>query len=151
MGASITPEQWIDALDAPLRADAESVRALVVASLPAGYEEHVASGMLTWSVPLSTYPHTYNRQPLAYVAYAARKTGHALYLTGVYQDPEAERRLREAYASAGRRLDLGRSCLRFKRYDDLLAAAVAAEIASRPVEAFIAQHEAARADAGRDG
>lgn len=124
---------------------AARVHALVAAAMPTGYVESTASGMRVWSVPLARYPDTYNGQPLAYVAMAVRRTGGALYLTGVYQDPDAEARLRAAYAAAGRRIDLGKSCLRFKTYEDLLPEAVAAEIASLDVAAFIARHEAARA------
>lgn len=76
---------------------------------------------------------------------AVHEAGGALYLTGVYQDPAAARRLRDAYAAAGKRIDLGKSCLRFRRFEDLLAEAVAAEIASLDVDALVAQHEAARA------
>ncbi len=138
-------DDWLAAVPEPSRTAARRTRALVEAAMPAGYALHETAGMLTWAVPLATYPNIYNRQPLAYVALAARRTGCALYLTGIYQDPSAEARLRQAYAQAGRRIDLGRSCLRFKRFEDLHADAVAADIASLPVEAFIAQHEAARA------
>lgn len=137
--------EWLAGLPDPQRDAARRARDLVNAAMPAGYVESVAPGMLTWTVPLSRYPKTYNRQPLAYVALAARKTGCALYLTGVYQDPAADARLRSAYAEAGRKIDLGKSCLRFKRFEDLHADAVSREIASLPVDAFIAQHEASRA------
>lgn len=137
-------DDWLDHLPEPRRESGRLARALVLAHLPTGYAETLAPGMATWAVPLSRYPTTYNGQPLAYLALAARPTGCALYFTGVYLDPAAEARLRAAYAAAGRRIDLGRSCLRFKRYEDLLDDAVAHEIAALPVDAFIARHEASR-------
>ena len=141
----MSDDDWLGALPEPQRETARRARALVNRAMPRGYVETPAPGMVTWVVPLSRYPRTYNGQPLAYVALAARRTGCVLYLTGIYQDPAGDARLREAYAQAGRKIDLGKSCLRFKRFDDLHAEAVAAEIARLPVDAFLAQHEAARA------
>ena len=137
-------DDWLSAVPDPQRSVARQARALVNAAMPAGYVETLAPGMATWSVPLTRYPDTYNRQPLAYVALAARRTGCALYLTGVYQDPAADARLRAAYLRAGKKIDLGRSCLRFRRLEDLLAEAVSREIAGLTVEAFIAAHERSR-------
>jgi hypothetical protein len=101
--------------------------------------------MLTYVVPLSRYPTTYNKQPLAYVALAAQKHHYALYLSGVYGDPAQAAALREGFAGAGKKLDMGKSCVRFKRLDDLALDAVRAAVASTPPEAFIAQYEASRA------
>lgn len=143
----MTSDDWIAHLPEPQADTARRACELVRAAIPAGYTEAIAPGMVTWTVPLARYPDTYNRQPLAYIALAARKTGCALYLTGVYQDPQADARLRTAYAQAGQKIDLGKSCLRFGRFEDLHADAVAAEIASLPVAAFIAQHKAVRARA----
>lgn len=138
-------DDWIDHLPEARRDAARRARGLVLAHLPCGYVESRTPGMATWAVPLARYPKTYNGQPLAYVALAARATGCALYLTGVYLDPAADERLRAAYAASKRRIDLGKSCLRFKRYEDLDEDAVAREIASLPVDDFIARHEASRA------
>lgn len=139
---------WLEAVPEPQRDCARLARALVEAALPPGYALQAAPGMLTWAVPPERHRHTYNGQPLAYVALAARRTGCALYLTGIYVEPEAADRLRAAYSAAGRRLDLGKSCLRFRRFEDLHAEAVSAEIARLPVDAFIDAHEAARARPG---
>ena len=138
-------DDWLAQVPEPQREIARRTRDFVNAAMPPGYAETTAPGMVTWAVPLGRYPDTYNRQPLAYVALAARRTGCALYLTGIYQDASADARLRAAYAQAGRRIDLGKSCLRFKRFEDLHTDALAAEIGSLSVDAFIAQHEAARA------
>ncbi len=122
-----------------------TVRDLVNRHLPEGYVETMNWGMVSWEVPLSRYPVTYNRQPLGYVALAAQKQYYALYLMGCYADSAQEGSLRQAYAVAGRKLDMGKSCLRFKTMDDLLPEPVAAVIASTPVDALIAQYEASRA------
>ena len=127
------------------RAVLAAVRDLVRAALPAGYEEQVAGKMLTYVVPLARYPTTYNKQPLAYAALAAQKHHYALYLTCAYADPAQAEALRAGFARAGKRLDMGKSCLRFTRVDDLALDAVRAAIASTPPDAFIAQYEASRA------
>ena len=121
-----------------------AVRALVNLHLPAGYVETLSWGMISWEIPLARYPVTYNKQPLVFAALAAQKNNYALYLNGVYADAARERDLRSAYAAAGRKLDMGKSCLRFKRLDDLLQPAIAAVIASIPVEDYLARYEAGR-------
>lgn len=97
----------------------DRVRETVRASIPRGYEE-VQSGKFTvWQVPLSKYPDTYNKQPLQYAALAPQKNYNALYLMSPYGKPALEKRLREGFKSAGKKLDMGKSCIRFKSADDL--------------------------------
>src|SRR5688500_6759537 len=121
------------------------VRDLVNANLPPGYVERMSWGMIGWELPLETYPNTYNGQPLVYAALAAQKNHNALYLNCVYASPERTERLREACAAAGKKLDMGKSCIRFKKAGDLAEAVLADEIRSTPVEDFIAEYEAGRA------
>ena len=127
------------------RAVVSAVRDLVNRHLPPGYVEAMSWGMISWEVPLSRYPDTYNRQPLAYVALAAQKQYYALYLMACYANSTQDVALRNAYADAGKALDMGKSCLRFKALDDLLPEVVGGVIASTPVDAHIAQYEASRA------
>jgi hypothetical protein len=127
------------------RAVVSTVRDLVLRHLPAGYQETMAFGMIGYGIPLADYPNTYNKQPLAYVGLAAQKRHYALYLMHVHEHGEDEGRLREAFARAGKTLDMGKSCLRFTALDDLELDAIAAVIASTPPAAFIARYEALRA------
>lgn len=120
------------------------VRDAINRQLPPGYEERMNWGMISWEVPLSRYPGTYNRQPLSFVALAAQKNHYALYLMCVYADSPVESELRRAYADAGKKLDLGKSCLRFKRLEELLLDEVVRIVAATPVETHIARHEAGR-------
>ena len=122
-----------------------AVRDVVLRHLPEGYRESMSFGMIGYGIPLERYPTTYNKQPLAYAGLAAQKNYYALYLLGVYQGSEQERRLREAFAAAGKKLDMGKSCIRFKKLDDLPLDAIGQAIASTPPEAHIAQYEASRA------
>lgn len=120
------------------------VREVIVRNLPAGYRESMSFGMISYGIPLERYPNTYNKQPLAYAALAAQKNYNALYLMSAYQDSDAEAQLRAAFAEAGLKLDMGKSCIRFKRAEDLPLPAIGELIAATPPEAHIAAYEAAR-------
>ena len=147
--AAGTVTEYLEQLPPERRAVVAAVRDVVNAHLPSGYVETMAYGMIGWGIPLSRYPDTYNGQPLSFAGLAAQKHHYALYLNCVYADPASEQSLREAYARAGKRLDMGKSCLRFKRLDDLLLDEVARQVGSMPPDALIAHHEAARAGQGR--
>lgn len=142
-----TVDAYLDELPEERRAVVSAVRDVVVQNLPAGYRETVGWGMITYCIPLEAYPDTYNKQPLGLAALAAQKNHYALYLNCVYQDPEQEAWLRDQFARAGKKMDMGKSCLRFKKLDDLPLDAIGELIASTPPERFIAQYEAARAQA----
>ena len=139
-----TPQEYLDALPSERRAVMASVRQLVNANLPAGYREGMAWGMIGWAVPLERYPDTYNKQPLAYVGLAAQKNHYALYLNGCYMSPDGQAALERAYAAAGKKLDMGKSCIRFKSVEDLESSAIAAEIARTSPARFIEQYEKSR-------
>jgi len=106
--------------------------------VPAGYVEGTTSGMISWTVPLSVYPDTYNKQPLWYAAIAPRKNYVSLHLPPVYSDATLEKKLRDAFAAAGKRLDMGKGCVRFKRADDLELDAIGDIIATLPMERWVA-------------
>ena len=143
--AATTVEQYLAELPPERRAVVAAMRALVLRHLPEGYEERMNWGMISYEVPLARYPDTYNKQPLSYAALAAQKNHYALYLNCIYGADEREAALREAFAAAGKKLDIGKSCVRFKRVDQLELDALGAVIASTPPDAFIAQYEASRA------
>ena len=142
--AAATVDEYLAELPEERRAVVAAVRDLVLRHLPTGYRETMGFGMICYGIPLSEYPDTYNKQPLCYAALAAQKRHYALYLMNVYQDGDEERRLRDAFAASGLKFDMGKSCLRFKRLDDLALDAVGATIASTPPAAFIARYEASR-------
>ena len=139
-----TPEAYLAEL-APERAALVSrLRDLVNANLPDGYVERMNWGMISWEVPLERYPDTYNGQPLVYAGLAAQKNFTALYLNCVYASEERTERMRSAWAAAGKKLDMGKSCLRFKRPEDVAEQVLAETIQSIPVDRFIAEYEAGR-------
>lgn len=139
-----TAAQYLAKLPAERRAVVSKVRALIRKQLPKGYAEETGYGMLTYVVPLKRYPETYNKQPLMYVALAAQKNNYAIYLTSVYGDKKREGILREGFKAAGKKLDMGKSCIRFKRLEDIELPVIGKLIAEIPMEEFIVRHEKSR-------
>jgi len=136
-----TVEQYLAALPEERRATLSAVRQHVLRHLPQGYEETMSAGMIAWVIPLQRFPKTYNGQPLWYAALASQKNYCALHLVRAYGDPTQTARLRQAFARAGKKLDMGKACLRFKRVEDLELDVIGEVIASTPPEAFIALFE----------
>lgn len=139
-----TVEQYLAELPPERRSVMVRLRDALNSVMPAGYREGMGYGMMGWDVPLERYPDTYNKQPLAYAGLAAQKNGYSLYLTCVYSDPARAERLRAAAAAMGRKLDMGKSCIRFKRVEDLPLDAICEEIASTSPDEFIRLYEQAR-------
>lgn len=139
-----TPEEYLLSLPAERRAVIAAVRDLILANLPSGYVETMNWGMLSYEIPLSTYPNTYNGQPLSYIGLAAQKNNYALYLMAVYANPLLLQHLQDAYTRANKKLDMGKSCLRFKKLEDLLQPVIAETIAAVPVEKYLEVYEKSR-------
>ena len=139
-----TVADYLAQLPAERRREIEIVRDAVNSALPAGYREEISYGMIGWVVPLDDYPETYNGQPLGYAGLAAQKNYNSLYLTCIYASEERTNRLRAAWQEAGKKLDMGKSCIRFRRADDLALDHVKREVASTTPAQFIAIYEAAR-------
>lgn len=138
------PEAYLAELAPERAAFVARLRDLINANLPPGYVEKMSWGMIGWEVPLERYPDTYNGEPLVYAGLAAQKNHTALYLNCVYASQARTERLKTAWAAAGRKLDMGKSCLRFKRPEDVAEGVLAETIRSIPVERFIAEYEAGR-------
>jgi hypothetical protein len=139
-----SPEEYLENLPPDRRDAISAVRAVVRRHLPKGYSEFVSWGMLNYGIPLTRFPKTDNGQPLCYAALAAQKNYCSLYLMSVYGDKRQETRLRDAFKAAGKKPDMGKSCVRFKSPDDLPLDVVGELIASVPVEKWIAIYEKSR-------
>jgi hypothetical protein len=139
-----TVEEYLQSLPEDRRAVVAAVRDVILKNLPAGYHESMGFGMINYAVPLERYPKTYNKQPLCYAALAAQKNYIALYLMGVYAPPERHEWFREEFRKAGKKLDMGKSCVRFRKLDDLPLDLIGRVIAGIPVDKWIAIYEASR-------
>lgn len=139
-----TIEEYLADLPDDRRAAISAVRDVVLANLPPGYDESIQFGMIGYSIPLARYPKTYNKQPLSYAALASQKNHMAIYLNSVYADSDTEDWFAKRYLATGKRLDMGKSCVRFKRLDDLPLDLIGEVIAKTSVDEFIACYERAR-------
>jgi hypothetical protein len=100
-------------------------------------------GMISYVVPLERYPDTYNGQALAVASLANQKRHLSLYLMGAYGDEGTEAWLRERWP-ADKKLDMGKSCLRFNRLEDLPLDLIGEVIQRTSVDDFIAIYERSR-------
>lgn len=139
-----TVEEYLAELDPDRRDAMEAVRDLVRGNLPDGYDEAMNWGMISWEVPLARYPDTYNKQPLMYAALASQKNYMSLYLMSVYAHSDDKAWFETRYKASGKRLNMGKSCMRFKRVDDLPLDLIAETIASTTVDEYISRYESAR-------
>jgi Domain of unknown function (DU1801) len=138
-----TVEEYLGELPEDRREVVSRVREVILRNLPRGYRESMNWGMITYEVPLEKYPDTYNGQPLGYAALAAQKNYIALYLCA-YQDSTREAELKEGFREAGKKLDMGKSCIRFRSLEDLPLDVIGRAVASTPPEKFIEEYEQSR-------
>jgi hypothetical protein len=132
-----TVEQYLAELPEERRAAIEIVRRTILEHLPEGYEEVMNWGMITYQVPLDVYPDTYNGKPLAYASLASQKNYMAVYLMAIYMTEETRQTFENAYKATGKHYDVGKSCVRFRKLDDLPLDVIAKAIASMPMEEFV--------------
>ncbi len=149
-----TVAEYLAELPADRRAELEKVRKVILDNLDKDYEEGMAYGMIGYAVPHRVYPEGYHcdpKQPLPFAALAAQKNHLAVYLMCVYGSEKLEGEFRKAWAKTGKKLDMGKSCIRFKKADDLALEVIGETIRSMPASKYIAASEAARKSAGRAG
>ena len=142
--APATVEEYIAGLPEDRAEQITRLRELILQRLPQGYAEEMDFGMIAYVIPLETYPNTYNGHPLMYAALASQKRHISLYLMNVYGDDETLSWFTEGFAAAGKRLDMGKACVRFKKLDDLPLDLIGEAIARTSVAEYIAGYEASR-------
>lgn len=139
------PSSVLERLPGDRRAAMARVLEVIRAHLPPGYEEATASGMIVHQVPLSRYADTYNGQPLWYCAVGSHKNYMSLYLMPAYGSAALAQRLRDGFRAAGKKLDMGKSCIRFHSPDDLALDVIGEIVGAVPLERWVAIAQAARA------
>lgn len=145
MSKAATVAQYLAELPPERRKAIAAVRKVIRESLPTGFKETMGYGMITYVIPLSRYPDTYNGQPLCYAALASQKNFCSVYLMGVHGDPKRAAWFKDGFKRAGKKLDAGKSCVHFNQADDLPIEFIGEVIAGISVEAYIRQYEASRA------
>lgn len=154
-----TVKEYLASLPEDRRAAVSAVRETILKNLDAGYEEGMSYGMIGYFVPHSRYPAGYHcnpEQPLPFAGLASQKQHLSLYLMGVYCGcpdgqgmTEQGRWFRDAWAKTGKKLDMGKACVRFKTLDDLPLDVVGEAIRRVPASLYIRQYEASLAAMGK--
>ncbi|MFZ1685348.1 MAG: DUF1801 domain-containing protein [Candidatus Zixiibacteriota bacterium] len=139
-----TVAEYLESLPEDHRKGISAVRKVIKKNLPKGYVECMAWGMIGYVIPLKRYPDTYNGQPLSIAALGAQKNYMALYLMCTYGNKEVGDWFRERYKASGKKLDMGKACVRFKKLEDLPLDLVGETIARVSVEKYIEFYEKAR-------
>ena len=165
--SAATVDQYLAGLADDRRELVGAIRDVVNTNLPPGYQEAMQYGMIGWSVPHDIYPagyHTDPTEPLPLAALASQKQHVSLYLMGVYvgsgdtdaavaagkpNEPAEAEWFRDAWLATGRKLNMGKSCVRVKKLDDVAFDVVGEAIRRLPVEEYIARYEASRSPGTR--
>ena len=139
-----TVKQYLAELPADRHQAIQAVRAIILKNLPKGYEEGMLYGAIGYYVPHSVYPPGYHcdpKQPLPFAGMASQKNYMTLSLMCVYGDAAHDTWFRKAWAKTGKKLDMGKSCVRFKKVDDVPLKVIGEAIKRVPVKKFIEHYE----------
>jgi uncharacterized protein YdhG (YjbR/CyaY superfamily) len=139
-----TVSEYLAQLSPEERGDIQRVRSVIRKNLPRGFKESVQWCMICYAVPLSRFSDTYNNQALCYAALAAQKNYNSLYLMSIYGTAEDVRRFKAEYKASGKRMDMGKSCVRFKSADDLPLDLIGRTIARTTVDDFVEAYKQLR-------
>ena len=142
-GAS-TVEEYLEELEPGRREAIAAIRECVLTNLPDGYEEQMRWGMITFEIPLETFSDTYNKQPLMYAALGSQKRYMSLYLMNIYGREDLKEWFEARYRESGKKLDIGKACVRFKTLDDLPLDLVGEAISKTSVADYLEIYRASR-------
>jgi hypothetical protein len=134
----MTVAAYLASLPAERRRELARVRSIVRKHLPRGYREALSQQIIVYEVPLARYRDTYNGHPLWYAALAAQKNYLTLHLMNVYGSAVLTAKLKAGFKAAGKKLDMGKACIRFRSSDDLALDVIGAIVASTSLEQFVA-------------
>lgn len=147
-----TVAEYLKSLPEDRRKAVKTIRDAVNRSLPKGYKEGIQYGMIGWFVPHSLYPAGYHcdpKQPVPFVSLASQKNHMSLYMSCVYGMAEERERLAENWRKAGKKLDMGKGCIRFKKLEDVPLDVVGTAIKRIPVGKFLAHYESVLMTGGK--
>ena len=134
-----SPKDYIQQLPEDRRPTMKKLRALIRKNLPKGYVETMRWGMFCYEVPLKVFPDTYNGEPLMYAALASQKNHYGVYLCGIYCFEKMQKKFVKDWKARGTRLDMGKSCIRLKKWDDCEEDLIAEVISAVPMQKFISK------------
>lgn len=141
-----TVDEYLAELPADRRVAIQAVRKVILKKLRKGFQEGMQYGMIGYFVPHRLYPAGYHcdpQQPLPFAALASQKNYMSVYLMCLYADSKEEQEFRQRWAETGKKLDMGKCCVRFKKLEDLPLDIIGETIARISVKDHIAVYEAA--------
>lgn len=130
-------QEYLESLPENRREAIEQVREVILKNLPMGIEETMNWGMISYEVPLEVYPDTYNKKPLMFAALASQKNHMAVYLSGIYCDEALRAKFENDYKASGKKMDMGKSCVRFKKLEHLPLDVIGWAIGAADMETFV--------------
>lgn len=140
-----TPAEYVDSLPDERKSVIENIRKTVLDNLPEGFEETMGYGMLGYVVPHSIYPSGYHcdpKTPLPFISVASQKNFIALYHMGIYADESLLNWFVAEYPKHCKtKLDMGKSCIRFKKMDDIPYELLGQLVAKMSVQDWISLYE----------
>ena len=139
-----TIQEYLDELSPERREAVSAVREVVLERLPDGFVEAMDFGMIAYVIPLERYPKTYNGHPLLYAAISSEKRYVSVHLMGIYSDGQSESWFVDSYKATGKRLDMGKSCVRFRKLEDLPLELVGEAVSRTSADEYIRLYEESR-------
>ncbi|CAM3620890.1 hypothetical protein FSS13T_17950 [Flavobacterium saliperosum S13] len=141
-----TPQEYIDSLPEERKAAMQKLRSVISENLPTGFQETIGYGMLCYVVPHSTYPNGYHcdpKLPLPFLSVASQKNFIAVYHMGIYMDEKLLNWFTAEYPKHVKtKLDMGKSCIRFKKMDQIPFDLLGELFQKITVEDWISKYEA---------
>ncbi|WP_428940488.1 DUF1801 domain-containing protein [Fontivita pretiosa] len=147
-----TVNAYLASLPEDRQAAMRAVRDVILKNLDKDYEEGISYGMISYCVPHRVFPAGYHcdpRQPLPFACLASQKNHMSLYLMCIYGNKESEAWFRKAWKQSGKKLDMGKSCIRFRKLDDLALDVIGQAIARTPARKYIEQYKTMMAGRGK--
>jgi len=147
-----TVKEYLASLPTDRRDALEKVRAVILKNLDKGFQEGMNYGMMGWSVPHSVYPAGYHcdpKQPLPFAGLASQKQHMSLYMMGMYMGTDAKTDspllawFKDAWAKSGKKLDMGKACIRFKKLDDIPLDVIGEAFKRQTLKKYLEHYESA--------
>lgn len=139
-----TVEQYLSELPAERREALQQVRTVIRQNADPLIEEGILYGMIGYYIPHRVYPPGYHcdpKLPLGFVCLGSQKNYMSVYLGCVYGHPGRSKWFREAWAHTGKKLDMGKSCVRFRSVEDLALDVVGEAVRKVSVHEFLREYE----------
>jgi len=140
---------YLKALPADRRLAIDAIRATIKKNIDPIFAEGMQYGMPAWFVPHSVYPAGYHcdaKQPLPFASIANQKNHIGIYLFCIYQDEELSEWFVDAWKASGKKLDMGKSCVRVKKLEDVPLDVLGKAIKKMKAKAFIEHYDNVRPD-----